>query len=184
MFLPDLPVSVAFGSLIALANRPAVPDPQWPARTYRVTLLYGLLFHCPDSFFAFLWYPDWNLGYYVPWERVSLGGAALLDVLLLGVLMAGAWLGVRFGRERAGGALAVAAVAGVAFGIVMAIVWDRYQHVGTYAQYHSGTAALAVKDPVFQMFTVLAGAYLLVPFLSVLGVSRWCAARLATPIKR
>lgn len=184
MFLPDLPVSVAFGSLIALANRPAVSDPQWPARTFRVTLLYGLLFHCPDSFFAFLWYPDWNLGYYVPWERVGLGGAALLDFLLLGVLLAGAWLGVRFGRARAGGALAVAGVAGVAFAAVMAMVWDRYQHVGTYAQYHAGAARLAIEDPAFQMFTALAGAYLLVPFLTVLGVSRWFATRVVPQIKR
>ena len=169
MYLPDLPVSIAFGALIAAAHRPQVPDAEWAPRTYRRTLAYGLLFHCPDSFFAFLWYPDWNLGYLVPCANVGIAGALGLEVVLLGVLLLGAWLGIKLGRSRPWGALALAVGAFAVVGGVLAAVWDRYQHVGTYAEYHAGLARLAAGEGVFRMFTALAGAYLIVPLAALLA---------------
>jgi len=47
----------------------------------------------------------------------------------------------------------------------MFLVFDRYIHSGSYETYRAGLAPLASADPVFQMFTTLAGFYLLTPFV-------------------
>lgn len=178
MYAPDLPVSVAFGGLIALSNLPRhavsgeTRDALW--RRVRLQLLaYGLLFHCPDSFFAFVWYPDWNLGYLVPWSSVGYAGAFVLELGLLALLVFGGWATLRLpGRLR--WAPMVLGFAGVF--AALAAVWGPYNAVGTYAEYHAGTVRPMVEDGVFQMFTTLAGAYLVVP-LAVLVVSNLLAGR-------
>ena len=53
----------------------------------------------------------------------------------------------------------------------MALIWDRYVHVGTCEQYRQGAAPLAAADPAFQMFTTLAGMYLLVPLAVLLLIN-------------
>ena len=174
LFLPDVPISVTFGALIAASNFPNARVQKWDADTLqrnvlRQILAYGLLFHCPDSFMAFIWYPDWNLGYFIPWKNVGFAGALALDALLLGLLLAGGLLALRLSRTNRWGATVPVAAGLLVFAGVMAFVWERYNHVGTFAQYHAGSAAAASGDAVFQMFTALAGAYLIVPLATLLG---------------
>lgn len=185
MYAPDLPVSVAFGSLIALSNLPRqarlgeTADTLW--RRVRLQILaYGLLFHCPDSFFAFVWYPDWNLGYLVPWSSVGYGGALLLELGLLALLLFGGWATVRLPSKRRWLPM-VAGFCGL--GVALAAVWGPYNAVGTYAEYHAGAARPMIEDAVFQMFTTLAGAYLVVP-LAALVVSNVLTGRAEEGVSR
>lgn len=171
MYAPDLPVSVAFGGLIALSNLPrqALPGESADALWRRVRLqilAYGLLFHCPDSFFAFIWYPDWNLGYLVPWSSVGYGGALILELGLLSLLLFGGWATLRLPPKLRWLPL-VLGFAGLA--AALAAVWGPYNAVGTYAEYHAGTARAMLDDAVFQMFTTLAGAYLVVPLVALVA---------------
>ena len=168
MYLPDIPISVAFGGLIAASNLGRVRSGQWSweelrRRSFWQVVGYGLLFHCVDSLFAFVWYGDWNLAYVVPFARVGYAGAVAMEAGLLGLLLLGRWLVLIVSRKRPVLAWAPILASLALFGAVMVVIWDRYQHVGSYDQYHQGTAVLATTDPVFTMFTTLAGAYLLVP---------------------
>lgn len=176
MYWPDAPVSMAFGGLIVASNLGRVKTGQssWDElkkRSLYQTLAFGLIFHCADSFFAFIWYPDWNLGYVTPFARIGYGGALLMEVGLLLLLLLGRWLALAMAREKFARVLWPILVSFALFAVVMALVWDRYQHVGSFADYHRGTAALAAADPVFTMFTALAGAYLLIPFLVLLATN-------------
>lgn len=177
MYLPDLPVSVAFGGLIALSNLPRHTRSGESAadlwRRVRLQLLaYGLLFHCPDSFFAFVWYPDWNLGYAVPWASVGYAGALGLELGLLALLVFGGWVTLRL---RSGLRWLPAALGFTGLAAALAAVWGPYNSVGTYAEYHAGLARPMLHDAVFQMFTTLAGAYLVVPLVALLASNLFMA---------
>ncbi len=169
MFLPDVPVSIMFGGLIAASNLRASGGDRaaWRRRSLRQTALFGGLFHCPDSLFAFRWYPDWNLAYVIPWTQVGWGGALLLEgFLFLALLLGCHW--ATSGRMAWGRAFAPMVTGALAFGAVMAAVWGPYNHIGDHAAYHAGKAVPAATDPTFLMFTTLAGAYLIVPLLTLL----------------
>ncbi|MFH1130909.1 MAG: hypothetical protein V1754_06210 [Pseudomonadota bacterium] len=182
MYLPDVPISVTFGALIVASNLPgkknsSADQNELKRSSFWQVLVYGLLFHCPDSFFAFLWYPDWNLGYFLPFEKVGIVGALVLDFVgLLLLLFLGRHLALMASKRRK--ALVWIPIVGsfLVFAGVLGAVWDRYLHVGTFATYHAGKAALANTDPVFSMFTTLAGAYLIVP-LATLLISNLIRAR-------
>ena len=168
MFLPDLPVSVAFGSLIVASQVRShldgeAVDPSAIAalrrRSFWQTLVYGACFHVPDSVTAFVWYPDWNLAYLVPWERVGWLGVVVMEAILFGLLFAGRALSLALlerGRRRL--VLAPAVAAALVFAVVMGVVFDRY---------------LAERDRVFDMFSTLAGMYLVVPLLVLLGYNHF-----------
>jgi len=168
LYYPDLPISVAFGAVIVATGLPARGMPDFDRisrRSLWQVLVYGLFFHCPDSTFAFIWYPDWNLGYYVPFEKVGWAGVVLLELLLLGLLLAGRGLALKAARKKAGLVWVPILTMFLVFGVVMSVVYDRYIHAGSYETYRAGLAPLASADPVFQMFTALAGFYLLTPFV-------------------
>jgi hypothetical protein len=161
-----------FGGLIAASNLPASQKlgegpRDWQKRSLTQTALFGTLFHCPDSLFAFLFYPDWNLGYFVPWESVGFLGALFLEAVLFGLLLLGCWWATS-GRMTWGRVMTPPVMGLVGFAVVMVVIWDRYSRVGDYAQYHAGTAVLSAESSTFQMFTTLAGAYLIVPLLTLL----------------
>lgn len=172
MYAPDMPVSVAFGSLIVASRvwrRPAVDLAELRRVSLWQVLAYGLCFHLPDSLTAFVWYPDWNLAYVVPWEQVGWSGAAAMELGLLALLLLGRELSLRLVAVRRSLAVVPALVAAVLFASVMAAVWERYLHVGDYADYHAGRAVPGVQDAVFTMFSTLAGMYLIVPLMVLLA---------------
>jgi len=181
MYLPDMPVSVAFGGLVVASNLGRVKAGKWSweelrRRSLYQTLVFGLLFHCPDSLSAFIWYPDWNLGYFTPFSRVGWPLALLMEAGLLALLLLGRWLALRAASRRPALAWAPVLASFAAFAAVMALIWDRYSHLGPYEQYHRSLAPLASLNPTFQMFTALAGAYLLVPF-AVLILNNFLGAK-------
>jgi hypothetical protein len=181
MYLPDIPVSIAFGGLVAASNLGRVKSGQWDRddlrrRSLWQVLGFGLLFHCPASITAFVWYPDWNLGYFAPFEKVGWPLALLMEAGLLLLLLLGRWLALACAERRPALAWAPIILSFVTFAAVMALIWDRYIHVGAYEQYHRGAAPLAAADPTFQMFTTLAGMYLLVP-LAVLLLNNFLGRR-------
>jgi hypothetical protein len=181
MYLPDIPVSVAFGGLVAASNLGRLRSGQWNRHDLRrkslfQVLVFGLLFHCPASITAFVWYPDWNLGYLAPFEKVGWPLALLMEAGLLLLLLLGCWLALACAEKRPALAWAPIILSLAAFAAVMALIWDQYTHVGTYEQYHRGAARLASSDPTFQMFTTLAGMYLLVP-LAVLLIKNFLGNR-------
>jgi len=168
LYYPDLPISVAFGAILTATGLPAGKTPDFDRisrRSLWQVLIYGLFFHCPDSTFAFIWYPDWNLGYYFPFAKVGGAGVVFLELLLLGLLFSGRWLALKAARKKAGLVWLPILTMFLVFGAVMFLVFDRYIHSGSYETYRAGLAPLASADPVFQMFTTLAGFYLLTPFV-------------------
>jgi hypothetical protein len=125
---------------------------------------------------GFIYYPDWNLGYFVPWEKIGYPLAAAAELFLLILLFAGRWLG-HVAVERGRGYIWYLLIACfLVFGAVLAAVWDRYSHIGTYAEYHAGQAVLGSADPTYQMFVTVAGLYLIAPLL-VLLLSIMASAR-------
>ena len=108
MYYPDLPVSMAFGGLIVASNmarhqRGVDSGDQFRRRTFWQVLVYGAVFHCPDSMLAFIYYPDWNLGYFVAWDKIGWPLALVGEVFLLLLLFAGrklAHAAVERGRGR------------------------------------------------------------------------------------
>lgn len=186
MYLPDIPISVAFGGLITASNLPllkagiATRD-ELRRRTLRQVLVYGLLFHCPDSFFAFIWYPDWNLGYLFPFEKVGYFMALVLDLGLLLMLMLGRWLALAAAKRGGGFAWIPISLSFIIFAVILTCVYDRYTHIGTFAEYHAGVAMPTSTDPTFTMFTTLAGAYLIVPLIALLAANLVGAKRSEFP---
>lgn len=172
MYAPDMPVSVAFGSLIVASRvwrRPVVDVAELRRVSFWQVLVYGLCFHLPDSLTAFVWYPDWNLAYVVPWEQVGWAGAAALELGLLALLLLGRELSLRITAIRPSLAVVPALCAAVVFGVVMLFVWPEYIYVGSYKDFHNYRAVLGSEDPAFTMFSTLAGMYLIVPLVVLVG---------------
>ena len=181
MYYPDLPVSMAFGGLIVASNmarhqRGLDNGDQFRRRTFWQALVYGAVFHCPDSMLAFIYYPDWNLGYFVPWEKIGWPLAIVGEVVLLLLLFAGRKLAHAAVAQGRGRIWFLLGACFLVFGAVLGSVWDRYLHVGTYAEYHAGQAVLGSADPAYQMFVTVAGLYLNAP-LAVLQLSNIAGAR-------
>ena len=109
----------------------------------------------PTSLAAFVAYPDWNLGYFVAWEKLGWPGTAAIEAVLLALLFGGrAEALAALARGRHSGWTLWSAIAGGVGGAgTVALVWDRY---------------LAERDVAFDRFSALAGVYLIAPLVVLL----------------
>ncbi len=109
--------------------------------------------------FMFFRYPDWMFCYLIEAKTAPLGPLYPLFVLsLVGGGAAGSALAVRAILDRRTGRAVLWSLLGfVVWGLLFALTFDQYTHVGTTLEFRQGVAHLATTDRMFQMAATLAG---------------------------
>lgn len=104
-------------------------------------------------------YTDWMLVYLLDSQRISvpLTYLVFLAILVLHGFVAALGVGALVMHQRLG--LAIAVTAGIIATnlLLQAVQWDAYNHIGTFAEYHAGTAKELPQVPRAAMGMTVAG---------------------------
>lgn len=153
----DPPTSWGIAALMVLAGSRLVRAGRGDV-AFKGAVAFSVVFAVSVQWFLFRW-PDWMYAYLIP--ATELPPAVVSPFFFVAVVGSGAagafisWTLIRQGRMAW-------AVANVAFGlggwlVIQAATWDRYFHVGTFAEYHSGQAPRLSDAGSFYLEMNLAG---------------------------
>lgn len=153
----DPPTAYALSSLITLLGRDLIRAGRGRV-VFWVALGFAVYFALTVQYFLFR-YPAWMYAYLFPEDAFSL--AWVSPTFFLAVSIAGA-LGAYVTQSllvtgRSGLAVGNALLGFLAWGILWFVTWDPYFVVGSYAEYHAGTAVPSMEVPGFQIANAIAG---------------------------
>lgn len=159
-YIIDVPTAFIAGSVFAFVGRRLLvarrPDPFGPS--FQAALLFATVYAVGVGWATWR-APDWMLNYFIPVETLALpiGAVHLLFVLAC-------WMGAASGHVLTAvclqrGFITRAAMV-LASGLSMLLgLWgltlDSYMHVGTWAEYQAGTAALLPQSAIAAGFNLL-----------------------------
>lgn len=124
----------------------------------RAGAVFSVVFALSVQPFLFVW-PDWMYAYAMPAVRFPPAAASLpFFVAVAGAGLAGSYVSLRLiERGRSGLALLNAVVGLFLWGTVWGATWEPYFAIGTWAEYHDGTAIPLAGAKGFQKAMKAAG---------------------------
>jgi hypothetical protein len=125
-------------------------------------------------------YTDWMLAYLIDAKSISIPATYVLFVaiLVLHGFLAALGVGALVLNKRLGVAIAVTAGVGITNLVLMALQAHAYNHFGTFAEYHAGTAPELAAVPRAQLGMTISGA-MIGPVVVALLAVRLIAGRKA-----
>lgn len=139
------------GRRVLVARSPAFFGPSGFAAT-----AFGLWYACSVGWATWK-APDWMLNYLVPAEQINLVVVHLVFIVcaLLAAVSGHTLTAVCLQRGWTGRAFLVLLAGAVSLFGLWGLTLDRYVHVGTYAEYMAGTAALLPQSHLAPSINVL-----------------------------
>jgi len=176
-YIIDVPTVFIAASLLAFVGRRVLvarrPDPFGPS--FRAAMLFATVYALGVGFAAWR-APDWMLSYLIPLDDLALPLPLLHAGFLLSCWLAAAsahvLTAVCLQRGWTGRALLVPLGGAITLFSLWGLTLDRYLHIGTWAQFHAGTAVLISDSPLSAGFDVLGLLFAATFGLSVVSLHR------------
>ena len=136
----DLPASLAFGATLAIATTPIIAaNAMERRRVFFCGLVVQSLVLTPVVLLFLMCFPGWDTMYFMqrpvpPPCLVLFVAAGSVGFFLAGYSLAAKWITAAANWK----AYALALFAWALVAAIPLILWDRFIHLGTYAEYHAG----------------------------------------------
>ncbi len=141
-FIIDAPVMLAFGFAFSWFYERAEGKGLFASRAFIHGMIFASTFNL-SVVFSYLVAPDWMWMYYPFSSETSVPGLVYIFIFLYYVpFILGYMLGARWRERRPWAWIPGLAASLVMEAIIVGVLFDRYFHVGTTAEYHVDPAAM------------------------------------------
>lgn len=154
--------------LIWLARDEVCRSHKFLTRPLLLAWCYSLFVFVPVTAWAFYSHLAWSTVYLRPESQIPFwAGPAILSCYFLGMVI-GSSLGQSLLQLARPKAFAGSLLVGIAWlGIILALTFKEYLYVGSYDEFHSGTAKLLTEVPGFQLELNVMGLLIAMPGLAL-----------------